>query len=83
MVTAMLWVLAHELSVEVSRRELLMAPPELAPHMAMSDSPMFVPEPPANPAMQDHIAGARSKPVCFKSQRCVELSVTATEPSES
>lgn len=82
MVTAMLWVLAHELSVEASRRELLMAPPELAPHMAMSDSQMFVPEPPANPAMEDHIAGARNKPVCFKSQSFAELSVTAAEPSE-
>lgn len=83
MVTAMLWILAHDLSVEASRREPLMAPPELAPRKPMSDSQMFVPEPPANPAMEDHIAGARNKPVCFKSQSFVELSVTAAEPSKS
>lgn len=83
MVTAMLWVLAHELSVEASRRELLMAPPELAPGMSMSDSQTFVLQPPANPAMEDHVAGARNKPVYFKSQSFVELSVTAAEPSKS
>lgn len=83
MVTAILWVLAHELSVEASRRELLMAPPELASGMSMSDSQTFVLEPPANPAMEDHVAGTRNKPICFKSQSFVGLSVTAAEPSES
>lgn len=82
-VTAMLGILADELSVGVSRRELLMAPPELAPGMSMSDSQTFVLEPPANPVMEDHVAGGRNKPVCFRSRSFVELSVTAAEPSES
>lgn len=45
-----------------------MAPPELAPGMSMSDSQTFVLEPPANPVMEDHVAGGRNKPVCFRSQ---------------